>query len=111
MTRPTEEQIRALKKGDTVLIRATVKRADGGLFPFLNVHDKALYVAADTIVSIEARPLEVGDRVKRVDCPHAEWEVAAPTRIRGSDGVTEVALWNAASGYAFAHASAVERIA
>ena len=109
MTRPTEEQIRALKKGDTVLIRATVKRADGGLFPFLNVHDKALYVAADTIVSIEARPLEVGDRVKWVD--GFDYEVAAPARATLDGGEVDAVIWSDAAGYQVACASDLERIA
>lgn len=104
MTRPTDEQIKALKKGDVVLIRATVTR--GGYPPRVCAECTEFY-ADGSIVSIEPRPLAVGDRVKWND---KEWEVVGGERKRAS-GSLEVALWNASNGYVPVDSAMVERIA
>lgn len=67
MTRPTDEQIKALRKGDVVTVRAVVTDADldhdGDLT--IRVNDNGdTYVQPSEIMTIEPREIKVGDRVR-----------------------------------------------
>lgn len=102
MTRPTKEQIDALKPGDRVLVEATVlpDRADGDIMvrvpSCLDGHaTEPFWISAPTIHSILPREIKVGDRVR--DRTGEEWEVAHGPRDVG--GRLEVALWRDGYGY------------
>jgi hypothetical protein len=108
MTRPTEEQIKALKPGDRILIEATVNHVhkdDISVRIYNSWSD--LHVGPSVIASIEPRPLEVGDRVK--------WgaeavEVTGPLRAY-PNGDSEVGIWSDRLGYTGVNPVCLERIA
>lgn len=65
--RPTDEQIKALRKGDVVTVRAEVVEVDGEFF-VVSIWQNSMYgvrasITADSIVTIEPREIKVGDRV------------------------------------------------
>ena len=70
-----------LKAGDVVTVRATVKTTNvvgGVMVDSASLHDEEcfIFVAAADILSIEPRPIAVGDRVMHRDSDHAalvEW--------------------------------------
>lgn len=113
MTRPTDEQIKALKKGDVVLIRATVLSSDGRPEPLVEMSREDGCFSADplAIVSIEPRPLAVGDRVRKTGDDLVVWEVVCPPRPYKEGGVLEVAIWRDGTGYGVSTVSGLERIA
>ena len=105
MTRPTEEQIRAMKPGGRYTTEHVLHEVGNAL-----VIDGAGWAAPlDTIASIEPRPLEVGDRVKWVD--GFDYEVAAPARATLDGGEVDAVIGSDAAGYQVACASDLERIA
>jgi len=64
MTRPTSEQIKALRKGDVVTVRAVVGRVlydDDVTISLKGFTD--IYVKPSEIMTIEPREIAVGDRV------------------------------------------------
>ena len=71
MTRPTDEQIKALRKGDVVTVRATLERSeidnDGDWRIRLLLKDGRgieAFCAPSEIMTIEPREIKVGDRVR-----------------------------------------------
>lgn len=89
----TEQQIKDLKPGDVVTVRLTVADAVS------NVADSAVmrnsknmvhYVPYADIISVEPRPIQVGDKVKLVFSPNV-YEVVL---IEGDEAV----LWREDSG-------------
>lgn len=98
----SDEQIKALRPGDVVLVRAVivdpVPDCDGDIMASTACRSGAnqnSYIDPANIISIEPRPFAVGDRVRD---GVVEWEVAAPPRKR-SNGKVEVAVWNDEDGY------------
>ena len=102
MTKPTEEQIKALKPGDRVLVEATIWGPvynDGDLrAEFVNTDGEShVPVRPDTIHSILPRQIKVGDRVR--DRHGNTFKVAAePRKAKGMDS-EDVALWDDVVGY------------
>jgi signal peptidase I len=113
MTKPTKEQINALKVGDRVLVEATFDGAHDGDDVLLSTtacrHSYNWpWVPFAAIHSILPREIKVGDRV-RTDGD--EWEVVAPSRVSQVSAREEVALWSKANGYAVAWVDELEIIA
>lgn len=68
MTRPTDEQIKALRKGDVVTVRAVVSKAPDDIDSRVSVSSPGVpydfYIDYEDIASIEPREIKVGDRVR-----------------------------------------------
>ena len=109
-------KLEGIKEGDTVevTIRGTATLRDRNALT-INVVDEAIvpFIESEiasphfSIKKVE-RPLQVGDRVRRIH-DVVEWEVAAPPRTR-TDGPVEVVLWRDGAGYVPENADSVERV-
>lgn len=102
MTKPTEEQIKALKPGDKVLVEMEFDCLSPYFSderPRLRVvgQDRSGPVERDAIHSILPREIKVGDRV--MDDEGDVWEVVAPPKLHPTAGYEEVGLWGEKYGY------------
>jgi hypothetical protein len=118
MTKPTEEQIKALKPGDRVLVECIIRESEGCVIDeygdvkiTVSWSDGSdnVWVNQSAIHSILPREIKVGDRVLTDD--DGEWDVVAPPRVSQASAREEVALWSNADGYAYAWADELEVIA
>lgn len=100
MTRPTDEQIKALRKGDVVTVRAVVRNpeldGDGDMrvsFLFSGGKDNHTYVQPSEIMTIEPHQIKVGDRVTNGANQgevKAVFEKRAWVRIDSYDGTNSI---------------------
>ena len=112
MTKPTEEQIKALKPGDRVLVEATISTSEPDKVGDLVVRGLNAsgysFVHASVIHSILPREIKVGDKVRYIGwAGDAPWEVVAgprPCRLRA----VEYALWREGDGFESAPANSLE---
>lgn len=80
MTRPTDEQIKALRKGDVVTVRAVVdcpvpdNNGDVRVNMAYGDQNDVIFIKPSEIMTIEPREIKVGDRVRDRD---VEGEVKA----------------------------------
>jgi hypothetical protein len=115
MTKPTEEQIKALRPGARVLVEMIIRKAndqDGDCYAAYNGYrgkDIEAWPHLDAIHSILPREIKVGDRVRTGDGD--EWEVAAPPRVSQVSAREEVVVWSTYDGYSCAWVDELEVIA
>ena len=106
MSRPTEEQIKALKPGDRFLAECVVVTPfdSGDLTARFSSDDPAMGGGAfkakkwPCVHSILPREITVGDKVRRIGWGGEPWEVAAgprPCRARPA----EYAIWREGDGF------------